>query len=189
MSDTLAIDPDHPLYKLDPFKPRHLMVATLLSHGVCDERIAAHVDISEFAVKQYKRDPRTQQIIERLDEVKAEIDVVNEERFDALQFKAIAEMEKALDNEKLSPEAKLRLCKDILDRHPKGKFVKAQKNKIESGHSVTNEVINNLKRQSHMVAAEVIDITPVASTADSGTPSTSAGDCSLHSDLPQGVTT
>ena len=160
MSDAFAIDPDHPITKLDPARPKHWLVARLLAHGVCDERIAQHVDISEFTVKQYARNPQTQAMIEHLDEIKAEIDMLNEERFDDLQRKAIEEMEKALHDEALSTEAKLRLCTQILDRHPKGKFVKAQKNKVETTATATNEVISDLKRRSHMADAEVIDITP-----------------------------
>ena len=160
MSQVFAIDPDHPITKLDPARPAHWMIARLLAHGVTHDRIAKHIDCTEFTVKQYARDPRTQAMIDHLDDIKAEIDVLNEERFDDLQQKAIKQMEEAIDDPKLSTEAKLRLCKDILDRHPKGKFVKAQNNRVDSTQSVTNEVINELKRRSQMAAAEVIDITP-----------------------------
>ena len=85
LSDAFAIDPDHPITKLDPARPKHWLIARLLAHGVCDERIAQHVDISEFTVKQYARNPQTQAMIEHLDQIKAEIDMLNEERFDDLQ--------------------------------------------------------------------------------------------------------
>lgn len=185
LSDAFAIDPDHPITKLDPARPKHWLIARLLAHGVCDERIAQHVDISEFTVKQYARNPQTQAMIEHLDQIKAEIDMLNEERFDDLQRKAIEEMEKALHDEALSTEAKLRLCTQILDRHPKGKFVKSQKNKVESGPAATTELINDLKRRSHMAAAEVIDITPSPTATPQSVPPAQAPDSAPALSLPE----
>lgn len=124
-------------------------------------------------------------MIEHLDEIKAEIDMLNEERFDDLQRKAIEEMEKALHDEALSTEAKLRLCTQILDRHPKGKFVKSQKNKVESGPAATTELINDLKRRSHMAAAEVIDITPSPTATPQSVPPAQAPDSAPALSLPE----
>lgn len=107
-------------------RQRKLETLRLLLEGRCAKEVALILGVTYHTVLQYTQDPEWREqarqlnskMLNGLDEELLQSLRKKTDILDALAFKALAEMEKILDDKSVAPTLKAKVSTDILDRTP-----------------------------------------------------------------------